>query len=98
MLAFAAPKDAKPPNFVEKTFADSHKTATFTKVFSLERFLLFGILSAGHFVQHETVNLNFVWYIIYEVLCGLLLYMKGVYDSSYSAVQPMKYLESDVMW
>jgi len=56
LLAFAAPKDAKPPNFMEKTFADSHKTAKFVKVFSLESFPLYGILSAGQFVQHETLN------------------------------------------
>ena len=27
LLAFAAPKDATPPNFVEKTFMNRHKTA-----------------------------------------------------------------------
>ena len=32
LLAFAAPKDATPPNFMEKTFADSHKSAKFAKV------------------------------------------------------------------
>ena len=40
LLAFAAPKDATLPNFVEKTFANSHKTA---KVFSLEIFPLYSI-------------------------------------------------------
>ena len=34
LLAFAVPKDATPPNFVEKTFANGHKTTKFTKVFS----------------------------------------------------------------
>ena len=29
-----------PPNFAEKTFTNSHKTAKFAKVFSLESFLL----------------------------------------------------------
>ena len=43
LLAFAAPKDATPPNFAEKTFADSHKSAKFTKVFSLKSFPLYGI-------------------------------------------------------
>ena len=36
-----------------------------------------------------------------QVLCKLLLYNKyitGAYDLLYSAVHPMKYLESDVMW
>ena len=42
MLAFAASKDATPSNFVEKTFKNSHKTAKFTKVFSLETFPLYG--------------------------------------------------------
>ena len=40
LLAFAVPKDTTPQNFVEKTFANSHKTAKFAKVFSLESFLL----------------------------------------------------------
>jgi len=36
-----------------------------------------------------------------QVLCKLLLYNKyttGAYDLLYSAVHPMKCLESDVMW
>ena len=37
------PKDATPPDFVEKTFANSHKTVKFVKVFFLESFLLYGI-------------------------------------------------------
>jgi len=40
---FATRKDAIPPNFAEKTFANSHKTVKFTKVFSLESFPLYGI-------------------------------------------------------
>ena len=43
LLAFAVLTDATPPNFTETTFADSHKTAKFTKVFSLESFLLYSI-------------------------------------------------------
>ena len=39
LLTFAMPKDATPPTFVEKTFAPSHKTAKFAKVFSLESLL-----------------------------------------------------------
>ena len=41
LLACAVPKDATPPNFMEKTFANSHKTAKFVKVFSLESFPLY---------------------------------------------------------
>ena len=45
---------------------------------------------------------NFVlfWYNMH-VLCKLLLYnfyITGVYKLLYSAVHPMKYLRSDVMW
>ena len=40
------PKDATPLNFTEKTFAISHKTSKFVKVFSLENFPLYGI--EGH--------------------------------------------------
>ena len=36
LLAFAAPKDATLPNFGEKTFANSHTTVKFVKVFSLK--------------------------------------------------------------
>ena len=43
LLAFAAPKDAMPPNFAEKTFVNSHKTAKFAKVCSCESFPLYGI-------------------------------------------------------
>ena len=43
LLNFAMPKDATPPNFTEKTFANSHKTTKFAKVFSLESFQLYGI-------------------------------------------------------
>ena len=43
LLPFATPTDAMPPNFTEKTFANSHKTAKFAKVFSLESFPLYGI-------------------------------------------------------
>ena len=39
------PRDATPPNFVKKTFANSLKTAKFAKVFSLESFLLYGIMN-----------------------------------------------------
>ena len=42
LLACAAPKDATPPNFTEKTFVNSHKTVKFAKVFFLKRFPLYG--------------------------------------------------------
>ena len=42
LLTFAAPKDTMPPNFAENTFANSHKTARFAKVFSLESFPPYG--------------------------------------------------------
>ena len=38
---FCSTKGATPPNFMEKTFANSHKTAKFVKVFSLKGFLLY---------------------------------------------------------
>ena len=43
LLACVALKDAAPPNFAEKTFANSHKTVKFAKVFFLESFPLYGI-------------------------------------------------------
>ena len=46
LLACAAPKVATHPNFAEKTFANSHKTAKFMKVFSLESFPLYGMVSS----------------------------------------------------
>ena len=52
LLAFAAPKDAMPPNFAEKTFTNSHKIAKFTKVFSLESFPLYGIKLFLSLTQH----------------------------------------------
>ena len=44
LLVCAAPKDAMPPNFTEKTFANSHKTGKFAKVFSLESFPLYTVV------------------------------------------------------
>ena len=44
LLAFAVPKDTMPPNFTEETFVNSHETAKFVKVFSLESFPLYSIL------------------------------------------------------
>ena len=39
---FCCAKGRHTPNFTEKTFAYSHKTAKFAKVFSLESFPLYG--------------------------------------------------------
>ena len=41
--SLAVPKNTTPPNFVEKTFSNSHKIAKFTKVLSLKSFPLYGI-------------------------------------------------------
>ena len=48
LLARAVLKDTTPPNFMEKTFANNHKTVKFAKVLSLESFLLYGT-SVNHF-------------------------------------------------
>ena len=47
VLACAVPKDTTPPNFAEKTFVNSHKTAKFSKVFFLKSFPLYGILNTN---------------------------------------------------
>jgi len=39
---FCHTKECHVPNFAEKTFANSYKTAKFAKVFSLKGFLLYG--------------------------------------------------------
>ena len=41
LLTCATPKDTMPPNFMEKTFTNSHKTLKFPKDFSLESFPLY---------------------------------------------------------
>ena len=43
LLTCAVPKDGTPPNFAEKTVANSHKSAKFVKVFSLKSFPLYYI-------------------------------------------------------
>ena len=47
MLAGVAAKRCHAPNFAEKTFVNSYKTSKFTKAFSLESFLLYGIQTKG---------------------------------------------------
>ena len=41
LLVFAAPKIVTSPNFVKKTFVNSHKTMEFVKVYSLKSFPLY---------------------------------------------------------
>ena len=53
------PKDITPPHFMEKAFANSHKTLKFTKVFSLESFPLYSI---G------------IWYIVLQYVSDYLLF------------------------
>ena len=55
LLVSAAPKDATPPNFAEKTFANRHKTTKFAKVFSLESFPLYSMLPLPTLHVHCTV-------------------------------------------
>ena len=45
LLTFATPKDVMPPNFSETTFVDNYKTTKFAKIFSLESFPLYGVLT-----------------------------------------------------
>ena len=56
LLAFTAPMDATPPNFTDKTFTNTHKTAKFMKVFSLESFPLYGICQRRN-CRHYDVTL-----------------------------------------
>ena len=50
------PKDTTPPIFVDKTFANSDKTAKFTKVFSLESFPLYGICEEFEPVKYRVLQ------------------------------------------
>ena len=52
------PKDTTPPNFVEKTFTNSHKTLKFAKVFSLETFSLYGILQSGTAIHVTAIEMD----------------------------------------
>ena len=67
LLAFATSKDATTQNFVEKTFANSYKTAKFTKVFSLEVFRYM----VGNVYLHKTHTIN-VTELLAAVHYGLL--------------------------
>ena len=58
---FCCAKGHYAPNFVEKTFTDSHKTVKFAEVFSLKSFPLYGTLSKNLTViierQHQYSSL-----------------------------------------
>ena len=56
-------KGCHTPKFMEKTFANSHKIVKFTKVFSLESFLLYGTL-----MQQDTRTGSLVWSTLSEDL------------------------------
>ena len=54
-----APKDTVTQNFAQQTFTNSHKTAKFTQVFSLESFPLYGIfhfLGTLHFLSEAKLE------------------------------------------
>ena len=53
------PKDITPPHFMEKAFANSHKTLKFAKVFSFQSFPLYSI---G------------IWYIVLQYVSDYLLF------------------------
>ena len=57
-----------PPNFVEKTFANSHKTTKFTKVFSLESFPLYS-MKLKTWEQDQTQN---IYLSTYSSTCSCL--------------------------
>ena len=48
-LSLCRAKGHHTPNFVEKTFRNSHKTAKFAKVFSLEKYFQIYIIPLGYF-------------------------------------------------
>ena len=60
LLACSAPKDTKPPNLVEKTFANSHKYVKLAKVFFPQKFLLYGIVKIiVGYILHMQVNCKY---------------------------------------
>ena len=87
LLAFAAPKDAMPPNFTEKTFANSHKTVKSAKVFSLESFPLYD-RKILHLLLLHTFCLCYSNQIlrscpfVFTTLLGIYVYILNVWQSS----------------
>ena len=55
LLTFATPKDATPTNFMEKTFAYSHKTTKFAKVF---RYTVYAASQPVVSFRKEFYNMN----------------------------------------
>ena len=53
---FCHAKGHHTPNFAEKNFVYSHKTAKFTKVFSLESFLLYDVLFLETYLQKQNTK------------------------------------------
>ena len=70
LLALAAPKDTTPPNFAEKTFANSHKTVKFAKVSPSKSFPLYGILDRNSGVCTRGKAVLFVVSPIHTRYCG----------------------------
>ena len=70
---FCRAKECHAQNFAEKTFAYSHKTTKFTKVFSLESFLLYGIFNCSSVgaPPHKTSMPGFDYGWLYESVCLL---------------------------
>ena len=57
LLTFAMPKDTTPPNFAEKTYANSHKTAKFKKKFLPRKFPAIQYSHICFLVQlHDMIN------------------------------------------
>ena len=73
LLTFTAPKDAMPPNFVEKTFANNHKTVIFMKVFSLKSFPLYGIDALLQILLSTALNKKGLWDLFLGIASTLCL-------------------------
>ena len=56
LLPFPTPTNAMPPNFAEKTFTNSHKTAKFMKVFSLKNVFAIPVCTSGSHVYVYIAN------------------------------------------
>ena len=56
LLACATPMDTTPPTFTENTFANSHKTVNFVKVFSLKSFPLYSMYMRNQTCTYVFVN------------------------------------------
>ena len=76
LLACATQKDTTPPNFVEKTFTNSHKTAKFVKVFSLKSFPLYSMRATWGTHQY-TVTMCKPKQLFSDSLSGSLFFLSG---------------------